>query len=116
MKKTLKILKNILAFFQGTIRYKLYYTKFKFLIRKHIREQIEVRINSMDRKCFEDGQCKLCGCKTTALQMADKSCGKPCYPKMLSKKEWKKFKTFGSLNTLNGLWVYNYEETKLRKI
>lgn len=85
-------LKNILAYNQGTIRYKLYYSKrFRRLIRKHIREQIEFRIEVMDRSCYENGSCKLCGCKTTALQMANKACDKPCYPPMMDKGCWKDF-------------------------
>ena len=42
-------LKNIFYYFQGHLRYKLYYSRFKFLVRKHIREQYEYRIGVMDR-------------------------------------------------------------------
>lgn len=84
-------LTNVIAYLQGYIRYHLYYSRFKFLIRKHIREQIDFRIKYMDKECYENGSCKLCGCSTTALQMADKSCDKPCYPEMLSKRTWKEF-------------------------
>ena len=89
--------KNILAYIQGKLRYKLYYSNFAFLIRPHIREQIEVRINSMDRECYNSGQCKLCGCETTALQMANKACDKPCHPKMFTKSEWKKIQNRAQL-------------------
>ena len=92
MKKAKPTLKNIIAYIQGNLRYKLFYSNFAFLIRPHIREQIEVRINSMDPICYGNGECKLCGCQTTHLQMADKACDKPCYPKMMSKKQWKFFK------------------------
>ena len=85
---------NILNYIQGNIRYQLYYSKFAFLIPKHIREQIDIRINSMDPQCYKEGQCKLCGCSTTALQMCDKQCDKPCYPPMVNKVAWEKFKTF----------------------
>ena len=88
MKKAKPTLKNIIAYIQGNLRYKLFYSNFAFLIRPHIREQIEVRINSMDTQCYEEGQCKMCGCQTTHLQMADKACDKPCYPSMLSKEQW----------------------------
>lgn len=83
---------NIFAYIQGNIRYMLFYSRFKFLIRRHIREQIDARIYSMDSVCYNQGSCKLCGCSTTALQMANKACDKPCYPKMLSRKKWKHFK------------------------
>lgn len=88
MKKAKPTLKNIIAYMQGNLRYKLFYSKFAFLIRPHIREQIQVRINSMEPECYNAGECKMCGCQTTALQMADKACDKPCYPSMLSKQQW----------------------------
>lgn len=84
-------LKNIYAYIQGNIRYKLYYSKYRFirrLIPTHIYDQINCRIYTMDKQCFINGSCKLCGCKTTHLQMANKACNKPCYPKMLSKTKW----------------------------
>ena len=95
MKKAKPTLKNIISYIQGNLRYKLYYSIFAFLIPKHIREQITARINSMDRQCYNDGQCKMCGCQTTALQMADKACDKPCYPKMMSRMDWVCMKELG---------------------
>lgn len=80
---------DIWHYLVGHYRYTLYYSKFKFLIRKHIREQIEFRINNMNRKCFNRGECIKCGCLTTALQMCNKSCDGKCYPVMYSKKVWK---------------------------
>jgi hypothetical protein len=81
-------LKNIKAYIQGNIRYQLYYSKFSFFIPKHIKEQIQYRISSMDLECYTMGQCKMCGCNTTALQMSNKECDKPCYPKMQTKSNW----------------------------
>ena len=89
MKKNRYTLNNILNYIQGNYRYQLYYSKFAFLIPKHIREQIDIRINSMEPQCYKEGQCKMSGCSTTAIQMCDKACDKPCYPEMLSKKNWK---------------------------
>lgn len=80
---------KVLAYLQGYTRYFLFYSRFYLLIPKHIREQIEYRINSMDIQCYEEGQCKLCGCDTTALQMTDKRCDKPCYPILVDKSTWK---------------------------
>lgn len=97
---------NIVAYIQGNVRYKLYYSKWNFLIRTHIREQIAVRIRSMDFQCFEEGQCKMCGCTTTALQMANKPCDKPCYPRMLSKTEWWLLKKKGEIAVDNVYWQY----------
>jgi|SRR6187402_8374 len=97
-------LKNILYYLQGNIRYELYDSRFSYLIKKHIREQIDCRINSMNSKCYTDGQCELCGCKTTALQMCNKSCEKPCYPPILNKEQW---------NSLVEGWLYLDKNTGL---
>lgn len=85
-------LKNIIAYIQGNIRYKLYYSKYKYLIPEHILEQIDARIKSMNQECFDSGSCIKCGCQTTHLQMANKPCDGACYPKMLDKTRWKYFK------------------------
>lgn len=83
---------DIFAYIQGYTRYQIFYSPFGWLMRKHIFEQIVWRINVMDIECFEQGSCKICGCDTTALQMANKACPKPCYPKMMNKKDWLSFK------------------------
>lgn len=81
--------RNIWAYIQGNLRYKLYYSNtWGWLMRKHIREQIDWRIHIMDRECYKTGSCKLCGCHTTQLQMANKRCDKPCYPTIMSKGTW----------------------------
>lgn len=90
-------LRNIVAYIQGNLRYKLYYSRLLYgvdlswLLPKWLKEQIELRIDSMDRQCYNEGSCKICGCKTTALQFANKACDKPCYPSMLSRKQWEIF-------------------------
>lgn len=84
---------DIYHYIIGNWRYYLYYSPFfKSLLRPHIKEQYEYRLNLMDKQCYSQGSCKMCGCTTTKLQMANKSCDKPCYPPMLSKKNWKKYK------------------------
>lgn len=93
IKKFYKMITNILVkdvkeFLTGNLRYYIYYKISPKLIPTHIREQYEARIKSMDKKCYNDGQCKLCGCKTTALQFADKACDKPCYPAMMNSLKW----------------------------
>lgn len=102
-------LKNIIAYIQGKIRYKAYYSSFlDVLIRKHIKEQIDMRIKIMDKDCYTSGTCKLCGCSTTALQMADKPCDKPCYPPMMGRKQWKGFKegTPFEIGNSDTIWAY----------
>lgn len=97
-------LNNIVSYIVGNLRYKLYYSRLKCLLRTHIVEQIDVRINSMDRQCYNQGQCKICGCKTTALQMANKACEKPCYPKMLDKVTWSSMKSGCVFFEFGHLW------------
>ena len=114
MKKAKPTLKNIIAYIQGNLRYKLYYSKFAFLIRPHIKQQIDIRINSMDKQCYEEGQCKMCGCQTTALQMANKACDKPCYPSMMSKIDWNKIKNrLQVYDTNTGKWWHVLPELNI---
>lgn len=87
-------LKNVKSYIVGNIRYKLYYSSYFYkLIFSHIREQIKLRLENMDKECFNEGSCKLCGCVTPALQMSNKACDKPCYPGMMNRKNWERFKT-----------------------
>lgn len=97
-------IKNIISYIVGNYRYKIYYSRFSTrLIRPHIKEQIDIRINSMNEECYLSGQCVICGCATTALQMADKACDKPCYPPMLNEKDWNYLKTISkTIDT----WLY----------
>ena len=114
------MINKIRAYITGNIRYYLYYNpKLKWIIRNHIYYQIEARISSMDRQCYNDGSCKLCGCTTTALQMANKECDKPCYPKMMNKKEWEFFKKGKTVNYRHSMkvagWTY-IQTNKFQKI
>lgn len=105
MKKEKITISNIFYFIQGNIRYRLYYNKIlSKLIRKHIREQIDYRIAVMSKECYDTGSCTMCGCKTTALQMSNKSCNKPCYPPMMKKKEWELFKLYVPVLINNDIW------------
>ena len=62
-------LKDVWYYIQGNYRYMLYYSKFRFLIRQHIRRQIALRILVMNEECYSNGECIKCGCATTPLQM-----------------------------------------------
>lgn len=81
-------LSDVLSFFEGEIRYKFYYSRFKWLLRSHILEQIEYRLKVTNPECMGRGSCIHCGCEIPALQMASKSCEGNCYPPMISKYEW----------------------------
>jgi hypothetical protein len=110
--------KDAWYYFQGNLRYKLFYSCFKFLLRLHIFEQICARIISMENDCYSNGECIMCGCKTTALQMCNKSCNKLCYPPMMSKKRWLSLKAGGIEEfdgikwTSNGIRFEKYEKGK----
>ena len=108
IKKIWKNRKNIIPFFQGWYRYKIYYSSgpLRFLMRSHIRSQIDVRIESMDRECYNSGACKKCGCATTALQMANKSCEGFCYPPMLNKSNWEYVRKSGRIIKDNKSGIY----------
>lgn len=125
IKKIWKNRKNIIPFFQGWYRYKIYYSSgpLRFLMRSHIRNQIDVRIKSMDRECYNSGSCKECGCATTALQMANKSCEGYCYPPMMNKSQWeyaiKEAKILKD-NKSGVYWkisyIYRFENKQFKKI
>ena len=95
LKKLLKgeiPLSDVYYYFQGHLREKLYYSKCKFLIRKHIQEQFEYRMKVMDKDCYLAGQCKICECSIPALTFCNKVCYGSCYPVMMSKSNWNNFK------------------------
>ena len=84
---------DIWYYIQGHTREVLYYSKLKFLIRKHIQEQFEWRLKVMDEECYSNGQCKHCGCDIPALTLSNKQCEGKCYYPMMSKKQWLEYKT-----------------------
>lgn len=92
-KKSAKITwDNICSYFTGHFRYKLYYSRLRFLLPLHIREQYERRLKVMNKKCFNSGSCVACGCEVPMLQFANKSCERNCYSIMMSAKDWIMFK------------------------
>jgi len=84
---------DVWYFFQGHIREYFYYSKCKFLMRKHIQEQFEWRLKQIDKVCYSTGQCKICECSIPALTFADKQCEGKCYYPMMKKKQWNDYKT-----------------------
>lgn len=92
-------------FLLGTYRYEVYYMN-PWWLRDFIVDQFEARIASMNPKCYTDGQCVMCGCQTTALQMAKKSCNAPCYPPLMGRKEWEAFKNNGGGEIDGVKWKY----------
>jgi len=105
---------NIVAYIQGNVRYKLWYSNLYFFISLYIREQIDMRIVSMNKECYDNGSCIKCGCRTTHLQMANKKCEGDCYPKMLSKKQWSYFK-IRKLMVIDGV-LWKIKHNRFEKI
>lgn len=95
----------------GNYRYKLFYSKSTkgvikhWLMREHIWEQINYRVSVMDKECLNKGQCKICQCATIQLQMSSKRCEGICYPTMMNKKDWERFKVNGLYTELDGMWM-----------
>lgn len=93
--------KNVKAFIQGYVR--------KFMIDffnrrlRYVFEQVEFRKKAVEEKspeCIQNGQCKVCGCKTPELFYADKGCSNfsnPCYPEMMIESDWIRFKNIKSI-------------------
>lgn len=108
-------LADVIHYIIGNYRYKLYYSTCKgaycmkpkkhVLMRQHVYEQIQYRIKVMNPTCFNKGECIKCGCTTTALQMANKRCDGICYPSMMNKEEWERFKTNGYRREKDGMWM-----------
>lgn len=105
--------KDVWYYIQGSFRHRLFYSRFKFLIRGYIREQIALRIIAMRKECYDNGECIECGCSTTALQMCDKMCEGECYPTMMNKEQWKYFNEFKVIYI--GDWYWRLKGTKLYK-
>ena len=78
-----------------------------------MREQIAFRILVMDRECLDNGECKVCGCQTTALQMCNKSCDNDCYPPMMNALNWLYFQNEITMD-FEG-WYWKIEKGSLYK-
>lgn len=90
--------KNVYYFIQGKTRKLLFnHPKLNRLLPLHIFEQINYRVFVMDKECWNNGACKICGCEVPGLQMANKACPKPCYPKMMNKRDWDTYKYFNKV-------------------
>lgn len=99
--------KSVWYFIQGYVRM-FVLSIIPDLMRSHIREQYYYRILRAD-KCYSNGSCLSCGCKTPEVFMANKGCSLAkyddrsfrkllagratvCYGEMMSRKSWVKFR------------------------
>lgn len=97
--------RNIKAVFQA------YWRRTKrlagFDIGEHIWEQIVWRRTQVIKKspqCWEEGACYMCGCEILGKTMEDRGCSdsmSPCYPGMMSKENWKKYKINNQIKIFN---------------
>lgn len=108
-------LRDIRAFFVGNLRYNLYYSiNWKWLIRKHIKQQIDYRIKVMNPLCYTSGACIKCGCQTTHLQMANRTCDGMEYPPIVSRKQWILFCVGDiSISERDYLWRYSPDDNTM---
>jgi len=91
-KKSKNKLSDSINYIYSHYRYRLYYSEtFGHLMRPHIREQIDFRIQVMNKDCYTSGSCKHCGCTTTHLQMSNRMCEGKEYPPILDKDHWDMF-------------------------
>lgn len=94
-------MKNIWAYIQGNSR-KIAddFGPDIFKSPRHIQEQIIWREVIHDKRCFKAGKCIVpgpngeqpCNCKVPDKFYSDKACEGGCYPKIMDKNTWDKFK------------------------
>lgn len=87
-----------------------------FELPDHMYEQIIWRRTQVMKKsptCWESGKCIVCGCDILGKTIEDRACsiiddkesllsGKfPCYPAMLNKENWEKYKELDNIKLFN---------------
>lgn len=101
-------IKDVWHYIVGNYRYKIYYSGFKtWLLRDHIREQIDFRLGYVPDECWSTGSCKECGCQVPHLQMCHKSCDANCYPELMNSTDWHTFKQDYVVRQKNKFWRRN---------
>lgn len=115
--KKIKNLSQVLSYFEGVLRYKIYYSKYKWLIRSHIHEQIRFRLKVMNQECYSKGSCVVCGCEVPELQMCTKTCDGNCYPPLMNKDKWNRFFWNFAIYRLKGgkFWIMENNKPSLIK-
>ena len=93
--------KTIRNFVQGHIRE--FGKKFN-LVDEHILEQASWREDQVIKKsieCYQMGKCKYCECGLTETLLSDAPCEHGCFPEMLNKSQWIKFKKQNNIEYVN---------------
>ncbi len=101
-------IKDVWHYLVGNYRYKIFYSGFKtWLLREHIRKQIEFRFTYVPNECWTNGSCKECGCMIPHLQMAHKTCDADCYPELMDAKHWESFQLGVTIRQKEKYWRLN---------
>lgn len=72
-----------------------------FPISKHVGQQIvwrRLQVIEKSPECWAKGECIQCGCYMIPKTKVDMECEHGCYPPIMSKKEWKKYKKDNKIN------------------
>lgn len=71
-----------------------------FELDEHIYEQIIWRRTEVEKKspkCWNENECKICGCDVLGKTMEDRSCEGKCYTAMMNKEEWEEYKIINNI-------------------
>lgn len=85
---------NVKGFIQGNFRKLL--EDFPGIVEDHIYEQVQYRLGIMDENCIKNKMCP-CECAVPNKQYEDRSCENHCYPPMMDKENWEKFKSLTNI-------------------
>lgn len=81
-----------------------------FSVPQHIYEQIiwrRTEVIAVSPSCWDTGTCRVCGCEILGKTMEDRECSaaevgeKSCYPVMMKKDEWEKYKLSNHIKLFN---------------
>jgi len=108
-------LPDIFHFLTGEWRFFIYYGVDPLWLSERVRFTYEYRVEKVRQKsleCIENGHCVVCGCVTPDLFFANKADKGGCYPKMISKRDYKAM----NIRTKELLvYIYeNYEELHIK--
>jgi hypothetical protein len=108
----LKLMTNAWYYISGNVRSYLYYNNLFFLLSENTIFQFLFRLQVMDKKCYDTGQC-YCSCSVPEMQFSNKRCEKDCYPPFMSHNNFVKFQSGESIIINNIKWTY--ENGKVRR-
>lgn len=102
--------KNILAFFQGNLRF---YKSKIVKLAPHIKEQYYYRLYQCKDDCLKTRRCIKCNCPTIKKSLVSSSCNKARFPDLMSNREWQKYKEENNITNINE--IINIIENELQQ-